>query len=246
MEIFIVSLIAGLFGLIIGSFLNVVILRMGTGKTLGGRSMCFSCKHTLAWYELIPVVSFLAQRGKCNHCGSHISLQYISIELLTAVLFGTITYHFLGSFLMIPWLIIAVCAVVITGYDIKHHMIPWQPLVVMFITALFLESSIIGFFVVPLPFFAVWFFSQGKLIGFGDVQIMAFLGFALGISGGFSALIFSFWIATIMVLLWVVVARKNFFVLRKHPIPFGPFLLLGMYLVGIWGFDIVKYLITMV
>lgn len=76
----------GLFGLIVGSFLNVVILRMNTGKTLGGRSMCLSCNKKLEWYELIPLVSFIIQRGRCTKCHSKISWQYPIVEAITAVL----------------------------------------------------------------------------------------------------------------------------------------------------------------
>lgn len=244
--IILVVLLFAILGLIIGSFLNVVILRMGTGRGLDGRSQCFSCNRQLRWYELLPVVSFLLQRGRCNHCSSKISPQYIIIELVTGILFATIAYQFFGEFLLIPWLVFAVFAVVITGYDMKHHMIPWKPLVGMFVTALFLPTSLWGFFLVPLPFLLIWLASKGKAIGFGDVEIMALLGFVLGISGGFSAVFLAFWIATILVAVWAIVMRKNIKTLRKHPIPFGPFLLLGMYLVGVWGLDIVKYLTTMV
>src|SRR5680860_1900327 len=84
-------------GLIVGSFLNVVILRHNTGASLGGRSGCFSCGHNLTWYELVPVVSFLALRGRCNHCGCKISRQYPLVEILL------VFYLFcqLGNFILI-------------------------------------------------------------------------------------------------------------------------------------------------
>ena len=76
------------FGTIIGSFLNVVILRYGTGKSFAkGSSQCFSCGKKLSWYELVPILSFLFQKGKCKGCGSKISWQYPLIETITGVLF---------------------------------------------------------------------------------------------------------------------------------------------------------------
>ena len=67
-----------MYGLLLGSFLNVVSLRFNTGKSLNGRSMCFSCAKTLQWFELIPVVSWLIQKGRCRGCSSRISFELIT------------------------------------------------------------------------------------------------------------------------------------------------------------------------
>src|SRR3989344_4445016 len=76
------------FGTIIGSFLNVLVLRLGTGEAIGrGRSRCFSCGKTLTWRELIPLVSFITQKGKCRSCGSRISWQYPIVEFITGLVF---------------------------------------------------------------------------------------------------------------------------------------------------------------
>ena len=75
-------------GLIIGSFLNVVIMRLNTGESMiKDGSRCFSCGKNLKWYELVPVFSFIAQRGRCRECGSRISWQYPIVELITGVVF---------------------------------------------------------------------------------------------------------------------------------------------------------------
>jgi prepilin signal peptidase PulO-like enzyme (type II secretory pathway) len=96
-----------------------------------------------------------------------------------------------------------------------------------------------GFLIVPAPFLLLWVISRGEWIGFGDVELMACAGILLGISGGFSSVMLAFWIATLVILPWVGVRK----ILRKkfsHTVPFGPFLLLGMYLVGIVGVDVFK------
>lgn len=84
---------AGILGLLIGSFLNVLILRFNTGKGLGGRSMCFSCKTELRAVDLVPVLSYLWHDGRCRTCKSKISKQYVIVELLTAALFMIAWYH---------------------------------------------------------------------------------------------------------------------------------------------------------
>jgi prepilin signal peptidase PulO-like enzyme (type II secretory pathway) len=84
---FLVAAAFFVFGSIIGSFLNVLILRFNTGATFGGRSKCFSCGRELRWYDLVPILSFLFLRGRCRFCKSKISLQYPTVELITGLIF---------------------------------------------------------------------------------------------------------------------------------------------------------------
>src|ERR1700722_1829653 len=118
-------------GAIIGSFLNVVILRFGTGKSFAsGRSKCFSCSHTLFWHDLIPMMSFLLLGGKCRYCGSKISRQYVFVEFITALLFTLAGYlagvpmTLIGSILFSLSLVIISFYVVIAFYDMRHKIIP--------------------------------------------------------------------------------------------------------------------------
>ncbi len=125
------------FGTIIGSFLNVVVLRYGT-KTLGGRSHCFSCGKTLRWYELVPVFSFVLQKGRCRKCKAHISWQYPFVELTTGLVFTLIAYKessfFLSSYLSSPFLpstfyflltlSLWSLLIALSVYDLKHKIIP--------------------------------------------------------------------------------------------------------------------------
>src|SRR3989344_4669887 len=118
------ALIFGIFGLIVGSFLNVVILRRGA-RALSGRSACMSCGRQLLWHDMVPFVSWLALRGRCRGCGSGISLQYPLVEAATAILFAAIgAAPHLDIAHKIIFCIIAALLICITVYDLRHTIIP--------------------------------------------------------------------------------------------------------------------------
>jgi len=131
--LFIIFLV--IFGLLIGSFLNVVALRYNTGKSIGGRSECFSCGHTLSWKDLFPLFSFLLQRGRCRYCSSVISIDNIYAEITTGLFFGLIAARGIFSgyvdFLNPEYLVSTIflffvfsVLIIIFLYDIKHKIIP--------------------------------------------------------------------------------------------------------------------------
>jgi leader peptidase (prepilin peptidase)/N-methyltransferase len=244
MHAFFIAL-AAIFGLIIGSFLNVVALRLHTGRGIGGRSHCMSCGRTLRWYELVPVFSFLVQRGRCRHCSSRISWQYPLVEALTALLFAGVAVWVIDPVRAVVWMIIVSLGMIIAIYDVRHRMIAIEPLIGLCIGALALRADPVGLVAVPAIFLAVWALSRGRLIGFGDIELMGVIGLSLGVVSGFSALMLGFWIACAVMLPIVVIARMR--QVRRNPqIPLGPFLLIGWYLVGVVGLDILTSILRMV
>lgn len=138
---FIVWTFIFIFGTIIGSFLNVVILRYNTGESIvSGKSACFSCAKSLPWYEMFPVLSFIALRGKCGNCKSKISWQYPLVEFFTGVFFLLAFFKvfnhslafgefIIGSSLLVLyyWIIFSLL-IIIFVYDYRHKMIPDLPL----------------------------------------------------------------------------------------------------------------------
>jgi leader peptidase (prepilin peptidase) / N-methyltransferase len=127
-----------LLGLAVGSFLNVVIFRLESGKKIvNDRSMCMSCGHILAWHDLLPVLSFILLRGKCRYCREKISWQYPIVELATGIVFVLITKyqlqiidyeHLISQFPDLPisisyLLFIASSLIVMFVYDLKHYII---------------------------------------------------------------------------------------------------------------------------
>jgi prepilin signal peptidase PulO-like enzyme (type II secretory pathway) len=132
--IFILFVYFFLLGLIVGSFLNVVILRHNTGKTLGGRSACMSCKTQLTWKELIPVFSFLFQKGRCKTCKTKLNWQYPLVEFATGVLFATNFLFWIknatSAYELLVGIGLTTCLIstliIMYIYDVRHKIIPDQ------------------------------------------------------------------------------------------------------------------------
>lgn len=239
-----------LFGNTIGSFLNVVIYRFNSGKTLGGRSICMSCAKKLHWYELIPVMSFLVQKGKCRGCASRISHQYPLVELVTGIVFMFLAWHFsplllVNQSLFVLFLIYFAFAfsilIVISVYDMRHKIIPDKlsyTFAILGFISLFLNTSGVGkVFTIPslvdisagpilaFIFAMIWVLSKGKMMGLGDAKLALGIGWILGMSSGLAGITLAFWIGAIFGILAMVFSKnKNSL---KTEIPFAPFLVLG-------------------
>jgi leader peptidase (prepilin peptidase) / N-methyltransferase len=225
-----------IFGTIIGSFLNVIIFRHNTGEqVVNARSRCFSCGKKLEWYELIPVLSFVIQAGKCRKCKNKISWQYPSVELLTGFLFLMIFLKFGYSLITGYWLLITSLLIIIAVYDLKYQIIP-DVFVYTFGILTFLNLfriSDFGFriynFVAGLIFFSffalIWLLSKGRAMGFGDAKLALGIGWLLGLSKGIVALLLSFWTGALAGIFLLFFFKKEYNL--KSRIPFGPFLVLG-------------------
>ena len=249
-----------LFGLCIGSFLNVVVLRHNTGLGISReRSMCFTCGRTIPWYENMPVLSFLLLRGRCSVCGARISLQYPAVELLTGLLFLSI-WLFIGDTTPIAFAkvlyynTIFSLLIVILVYDIKHKIIPNIFVYSFAFLALFglIVSSqenttfLLDILAGPLffaPFYLLWFFSGGKWIGLGDGKLALGIGWMLGLVYGLSAIVLSFWIGALVGIVLIVFNKLTFgyflHISMKSEIPFAPFLILSVVIEFFWALDIV-------
>jgi prepilin signal peptidase PulO-like enzyme (type II secretory pathway) len=236
-----------IFGTIIGSFLNVVSLRFNTGKTVNGRSKCMTCGKQLTWKELIPLWSFIIQGGACRKCKSRISWQYPLVEFCAGVFFTLIFVYFppvtpLATFTTVFYILVTSLLLVISAYDIKHKIIPDEFVYAFSLVALiglcvggesWLHVPSLGAFlagpVLALPFALLWLVSKGTWMGLGDAKLILGIGWLLGLSRGANSIIISFWIAAIISVTWLFVTYRSF--KPKQEIPFGPYLIIGMYLV---------------
>jgi len=236
------------FGLIIGSFLNVVIDRWGTGQGLGGRSKCDSTGKTLKWFELIPVLSFLMQKGRSRYSKALLSIQYPLVEISAGFVFLFMFQKFwyvafknppAFMYLFLFHSFVFCILIVIFAYDLKHKIIPnyfvWMFNLLALFNVFMLSPTPWNFLAGPLvaiPIFLLWFISGGRWIGFGDVKYSLGMGWFLGVSAGFFALILSFWIGAIIGIFLLIIGRK-----KDKPIPFAPFLVLATFLVFLYNID---------
>jgi len=207
-----------IFGLVIGSFLNVVIFRYNTGKGYGGRSQCFSCARQLRWQELVPLLSFIFLMGRCKGCRARVSLQYFMVELLTAVVF-TLTLARLGLFSTtfdpglvayaaasaVFFLFVMAILIVIAIYDLRHTIIP-DGLVYTFILLALAKVGanallnpgypwfvdIVSGTLLSLFFAGLWYFSKGEWMGFGDAKLALGIGWFLPFTQKTCFVFFSF------------------------------------------------------
>jgi prepilin signal peptidase PulO-like enzyme (type II secretory pathway) len=249
------------FGVAIGSFLNVVALRLNSGLSILGRSGCASCGRALSWWELMPILSFFILRGKCRECHAKISWQYPLVELWTGLIFisiynlqFSIYKEFSPDFIVHCSLLLVIFSIyiVITIYDIRHKIIPDQLVYLSVILSLIVPLSIVHYSLLDwltgpilfLFFASIWLVSKGRAMGFGDAKLALSLGLLLGAQAGFSATILSFWIGAIFGLTAIIYGWLNPLLSRvkkftmKSEIPFAPFLILGAWLSVVFQLDL--------
>jgi leader peptidase (prepilin peptidase) / N-methyltransferase len=238
-------------GAIVGSFLNVLALRFNSGLSLGGRSKCPHCGKTLRAYELIPVLSFFVSGGRCRGCKARISWQYPLVELWTGLIFMTVFDPALPYILNVLLLAVFSLYVAITVYDFRHKIIPDRLVyAAIIISALFRVmdgGGALDYFagiILAIFFAAVWLFSGGRAMGFGDAKLALSVGFILGAAAGFSAIALSFWIGAVVGLAMIFFKRFNPLSDRlkqitiKSEIPFAPFIVLGAWLALVFHLDL--------
>jgi len=249
-----------IFGLIIGSFLNVVILRYGTGMSIEkGRSRCFSCGTTLSWYELIPLVSYVIQGGACRNCRTRISPQYPLVELATGLVF--VASYFLvpeaffdlkASISFILTAALLCLYIVIFVYDIRHKIIPdffsYSAALVSLLligNTWWMTGAIDPWRIIAGPilfifFWFFWFVSKGNWMGLGDGKLSLSIGWALGLWAGIASTLLSFWIGALISLFimgFEKVSGKGKLGMKSQ-IPFAPYLLVGFAIVLLFHIDI--------
>lgn len=255
-------LIVFVFGVIIGSFLNVYIYRFHTGKSLNGSSHCLSCAKPLRWYELFPLLSYVCLRGRCRGCGCRIPARYFVVELVTGCLF-MLAASVVGSWIEFGWLLgVLIVLLLITVYDYNHFIIPdeftfaltilmaswlsWQWWNGVLTTNDGLWTA--GAAAAGAAFFlALWAVSRGAWLGFGDVKLAIPLGLWVGPLGVFSFVVGSFWVGAIvslMILGWHRYQRgqkrlqlSSQTLTMKSAVPFAPFMIIGAALVYFLQFD---------
>lgn len=243
-------------GLSIGSFVNVLIYRLPKKMDfIHGRSQCPRCQYQLAWYDLIPVISFLWLKGNCRNCRVPISARYPLVELITGVviLANFIQFRDHVSF-FIYWSIISVLIIILALFDLSYFILPDAILLILglfFTVSLILSrfnivsipvpsfvSSLIGASAISLFLGSIWFFSGGKGLGFGDVKFGFVIGLIFGSLLGFFIIELAAIIGSFIGLVLIAGGHAHL----KTRLPFGTFISLTTLVVIIFQSPITRLL----
>ncbi|NEZ03423.1 prepilin peptidase [Wenzhouxiangella sp. XN201] len=262
------------FGLLVGSFLNVVILRLpkrllhdwrcqcrelldieadeaAPPGLVVERSNCPKCGQGIAWYDNIPVVSWLVLGRKCRHCGESISWRYPLVELATALLSAVVIWHFGptaegAAALVLTWALIAA-----TGIDIDHQLLPdqitlplmWLGLGLNLWLGLFasLEDAVIGALAGYLSLWTVFHLFRlltGKEgMGYGDFKLLAALGAWMGWQVLPLVILLGSFVGAVFGIAIMIATRRG----KEIPIAFGPYLALAGWIAMLWGERIIDF-----
>jgi leader peptidase (prepilin peptidase) / N-methyltransferase len=263
------------FGLVIGSFLNVVILRYpasllhdwrcqcrelleldppeedvppGIAKS---RSHCPKCKKTIAWYDNIPVLSWIVLGRKCRHCGTSISFRYPLVELTTGILSAVIIWHFGPTAEGLAALVLTWALIAATGIDIDYHLLPdqitlpllWLGLALNLFFGLFasLEDAVIGaiagYGVLWLVYHGFRLTTGKEGMGYGDFKLLAALGAWMGWQVLPIIILGASLVGAVIGISLMIAMKRG----KEIPIAFGPYLAAAGWIALLWGERIVDY-----
>lgn len=244
-----------IFGSIMGSFYHVLATRLSNGLSIvKPASHCEKCKHELKWYELIPIISYIIQGGKCRKCKAKMPISYLLMELCTGILFA-VCYHVFDNPLEITKAIIFVSSLIIIIISDIEYMIILDEVLIFAITGIIIidvidvglyETSInilhgVGSFATMLLIKKLGdiMFKQESLGG-GDIKLMFLIGLVIGYPMAICNIFFATFIAFPIALFLLIFKKDNI-------IPFGPFLSMSGIILYIWGLtfsDIITFLIS--
>jgi leader peptidase (prepilin peptidase)/N-methyltransferase len=242
--------LAALLGAVIGSFLNVCIYRLPLGKSIvWPASACESCGRELAWFENLPIVSWVALGAKCRTCRTRLSMRHPVVETLTAIMFAAAAWHYGPSLLLVSRLVFGCALIVLFAIDLEHHLLP---------NAITLPGIVVGLafsFVTPPGWVAaligavvgggsLWLIAEAYYrlrheegLGMGDVKMLAMIGAFIGWQLTIVTLMMAS-VAGSVVGLALIASRKGD---MKYALPFGTFLALGAALAATVGPDLLHW-----
>lgn len=241
---FLIAIVIFSYGIVIGSFLNVCIYRIPLQEsTAKARSHCMSCGTGLKWYELIPVFSYAALRGKCRTCKSSISIQYPVVELVNGILYLMIFWVNGMNAVSVLYCFLTSALIVLSVIDFRTYEIPFG--INVFILALGLirlaldysnwSEYAIGLLVVSGFLYLIYIVTKGRGIGGGDVKLMAACGLLLG----WKLIVLAFFLGCILgSVIHVIRMRLSD---EDHVLAMGPYLSAGAFVAALWGRQLIEW-----
>ncbi len=240
-----------LLGLCIGSFLNCMAWRLYRGESLNGRSHCRSCNKMIAWYDNIPVLSFLILKARCRHCQDKISWQYPSVEIITGLVFALAFVATPFDWLLIAknWFILSVF-ILIFIMDARWYVIldkvTLPAVIVMLALNLYLEMSwqnLIISATIGTGFFLIQYLvSRGRWIGGGDIRLGLLLGVSLGWPNILAAIFLAYFVGAVIGIVLLASGKKQW----SSMVPLGTFLSLAGAITLLYGNFIVSWYLSLI
>jgi leader peptidase (prepilin peptidase)/N-methyltransferase len=258
-------LIASLFGLLFGSFLNVCIYRVPRDLSIvWPGSSCPSCGSPIAWYDNLPILSFLILRGRCRHCAQAIGYRYLAVEAATALLFGYIAAWLGFTLESLKGCLFVSILMVLFWTDTEERLLPDEftlggTLVGLILAAFVpmhsalaaslipsagsrvqsLFNSAAGAIVLAVPLAGLgWLYQRVRRrvgLGMGDVKLLLLIGAFLGVERGLVALLIGSLSGSVVGVTYILVRRKD---PRTYQLPFGSFLCAGAAISALWNAEI--------
>lgn len=227
-----------LFGITIGSFLNVCIYRIPKHEDIvKTRSHCMTCGYQLKWYDMFPVFSYLFLRGRCRKCSAKLSIQYPLIEMLNGIAYLLVVFVNGVNVESLLYCLLTSALLVLSVIDFRTYEIPFG--INLFILALGLIrvvtdyrnflTYLIGFLVVSVVLAVLYYASGGRAIGGGDVKLMAVCGLLLG----WKLIILAFLLGCVLGAVIHVIRMKVSG--EDHVLAMGPYLSMGVFIAALWG-----------
>jgi leader peptidase (prepilin peptidase)/N-methyltransferase len=261
MELFVqmapLSLIIFIFGICIGSFLNVCIYRIPAGKSIiTPASACPSCRTTLAFYCNIPIFSYLFLKGRCNYCGAAISARYPIVEGITGLVAVSVFFKFGLGMQALFWFTFICTLIVISFIDIDHQIIPdviSLPGIAVFATSFIfipqmtvkhaLFGVLLGGGSLTLVALVYYLLRRQEGMGGGDIKLLAMIGAAIGPKGVLFTIFMGSLAGSIVGFAIILMTRHSG---MKLKIPFGPYLSIGAVLYVFYGETITSWYFNLI
>ncbi|MBP3339610.1 MAG: prepilin peptidase [Lachnospiraceae bacterium] len=250
----ILLIIIFVYGVIIGSFLNVLIYRLPLKENIATeRSHCMKCGNKIKWYDLVPLVSYILLRGKCRHCKEKISVQYPLVELANGIGYVWIFYANGGIStditVVVDSILFCLCTsalLVLSVIDWRTYEIPVQLNIFILITGIarvinYRNNSdeiielLIGMIAVSVPLLLLFYLTKGRGIGGGDVKLMAAAGLLVGVGNIVLALVLGCVIGSIIHIALMKICK------RDNVLAFGPYLSIGIFITMLYGEQIIEW-----
>ena len=218
-----------LYGIVIGSFLNVLIFRIPKKENIVQSSHCMNCGRKLGWRDMVPVFSYIILRGRCRQCGARISIQYPLIEALNGVLYVVVFMAGGFTFSSVLYCLMTSALIVIAVIDERTYQIPVSQNLFLGLLGILMTvydfrhilSHIIGAVIVSLFLYGLYYFSSGKAIGGGDIKLMA--------KNIILAFILACILGSVIHTIRMKVSKRN------NLLALGPYLSAGIFIAALWG-----------